>query len=254
MSEPRRLLTDTETSPLGRSLLAAGRARREPEGARERVWSAVAVGLAGSAGTGTGTGTGGASAAARVKGVSLSLAQLKLILAGAVLVTVAGAAVVATSRDVPATAVHVAAPPAPSPAPVPGEPSVPAPAPAAEARMTGVPRTEAFRIATLKPIEGERAPRVPTSTLREEVALLQHARAALARGDTVTARAKLDDARTRFPNSQLGEERDALEVRVASASGDRARAASLSRAFVEHYPDSPLRAGVESIGRGPEKL
>ncbi|MEA2752128.1 MAG: hypothetical protein QOI41_6271, partial [Myxococcales bacterium] len=115
-------------------------------------------------------------------------------------------------------------------------------------------KVSASPLAKRTPVEDAPAHPAAISKLREEAALLQEARAALGRRDTVTARVKLADARARFPSSQLGEERDALDVRLASESGDRARAASLARAFVEHYPDSPLRAGVESIGRAPEKL
>jgi outer membrane protein assembly factor BamD (BamD/ComL family) len=91
------------------------------------------------------------------------------------------------------------------------------------------------------------------SDLREEVSLLEEVRAALRRGDAADARAKLDDVRMRFPESKLVQERDALDVRVASASGDHARAVSLARAFVEQYPDSPFRAGVESLVDAPRK-
>jgi hypothetical protein len=275
MNEPRRLLTDTKTSELSRSLLAAGRARREPEGARERVWSAVAVGLAGGAATASAAraAAAGASAGASVKPVALSLAKMKLFVVGAVIVMAAGAAVVAMSRDAPVAAVRVAAVPAPAandakPESVPE--SVPEPKPEPEPR-TEPPAQVRGNVAARRtagaggtgstsplvkgaPVVDEPAHPVAISKLREEAALLQEARAALGRGDTITARAKLADARARFPNTQLGEERDALEVRLASDSGDRAHAASLARAFVEHYPDSPLRAGVESIGRAPEKL
>lgn len=271
MKDPRRLFTDTETSELSRSLLAAGRARREPEGARERVWSAVAIGLAGGAATASAAGAAaaGASAGASVKRVALSLAKMKLLLVGALIVTAAGAAIVAMSRGEPVAAVRVAAAPAPAandakPEPVPEPKPVPEPAtePPAQVRGNAAARRSSGasgKVSTsplLKrtPVEDEPAHPVAISKLREEAALLQEARAALGRGDTVTAGAKLADARTRFPNSQLGEERDALDVRLASASGDRAHAASLASAFVEHYPASPLRAGVESIGRAPEKL
>ena len=269
MKEPRRLLTDTETSALGRSLLAAGRARREPEGARERVWSAVGIGLA------SGAATASASAGARVKGITLVLGKMKLLVVGAVVITAAGAAVVAMNRDQPAAAMRAALRPAPAapaapaandakPETVPEALPQPLPVPESSVQVRGnaTPRKSSAAsgkastspLVKTTPAEDEPARPVAISKLREEAALLQEARAALGRGDTVAARAKLADARARFPNGQLGEERDALDVRLASDSGDRARAASLARAFVERYPDSPLRAGVESIGRAPEKF
>jgi hypothetical protein len=271
VKEPRRLLNDadTDSSPFERSLLAAGRARREPDRARERIWSSVAVGLAG---TGA-SAAGGAIAATRAKNVALSLAKLKLLVAGALLVMVTGVVGVTISRDDPAAAAHAAALPGPAatePKPELVPEVLPTPAPELETQLAviantegtvttaarksngGAANVEASPMATQAPVEGDRSPAVSRSTLREEVALLEKARAALGRGDTVTARATLDDARVRFPNSQLAEERDALDVRVASVSGERAHAESLARAFAEDYPNSPLRAGVESIGRAPQ--
>ena len=127
MKEPRRLLADSATSELSRSLLAAGRARREPEGARERVWGAVAVGIAGgaatsaAAGAGAGAGAGvgagaGAGAGANGAGVALTLTKVKLLVAGGLIATAASVAVVTeeaggAGRD---WAVSVVVAPAPS--------------------------------------------------------------------------------------------------------------------------------------------
>ncbi|MDB4883946.1 MAG: hypothetical protein JWL95_2712 [Gemmatimonadetes bacterium] len=284
MKEPRRLLADSQTSELSRSLLAAGRARREPEGARERVWGAVGVALAGSAATAAATGTAaaagttGATAGAGAKGagVALALTKMKLLVAGAVIATAATATVVAVNSDEPVRAARVvSAAPTPAPATTAAKPqpkterapeaeAQPAVAPEAKEPKTAVqavstaaarPSAAATPLVVIDPAPVEVPPaRLDISDLREEAALLQGVRAALGRGDTSDARAKLEEARRRFPNSQLGQEREALDVRIASESGDRTRAASLARAFVEHYPDSPLRAGVESIARAPEKL
>jgi hypothetical protein len=269
VKDPRRLVTDSQTSELSRSLLAAGRARREPDGARERVWSAVAVGLAGGAATGATT---------SAKGIVPALANVKMLVVGAVLVVAAGAAAVAMNRDAPVATARVvagpvAAPSDPTPEPVAEAPARPAPVPETAPQVSGNPAAGKALAASVKvspapplvkaspvadePPQSPQPPQPPRpvakSRLREEAALLQEARAALARGDAVTASAKLADARTRFPDSQLGEERDALFVRLARASGDHAHAAALARAFAEHYPESPLRAGVESIGHAPEK-
>jgi hypothetical protein len=270
VKDPRRLVTDTQTSELSRSLLAAGRARREPDGARERVWSSVALGLAG--GAATTAATGRAATGTSAKGIVPALANVKLLVVGAVLVMAAVATAVAMNRDAPVAAARVVAVPVaarsqPTPEPVMEVPAQPAPVPVPPARVSGSPAAgnappASVKVSPAPPLvkaspvvdEPTQPPRpVAKSKLREEAALLQEARAALARGDTVTASAKLADARTRFPDSQLGEERDALFVRLARASGDHAHAAALARAFAEHYPESPLRAGVESIGHAPEK-
>ncbi len=268
MKEPQRLLADAETSALSRSLLAAGRARREPDGARERVWSAMAMGVAG----------GAAGAGASPRGALPALAKAKLVIAGFALLAAASAGVmvmgreasVVTSRGVttpapiatndakPSSSI-VEAPPAAAPEEIasPTEPSPVAPVAADDAkkRIAAARRSEPPPAAVdARPVDTQQAPATTISSkLREEAALLQQARVALGQGDIMTARGKLADARSRFPNSQLGEERDALDVRIAYAAGDRARAASLARAYVERYPESPLRAGVEAMGRDQEK-
>lgn len=280
MKAPRRLAVENDTSELARSLLAAGQARREPHGARERVWKALAVGLAGSAAGGatatgavtTGTSTGSAAAGttgagASVKGVGITLALTKAkLLATAAIVAAASVTVVAIERNEPPKTMDVAtAAPAPAkphgqreaiePAPSPTE----APIPRSEERVDEPVVASATPVASVVPRLAAKAASVkdetaaPVSQLREEAALLHELRAALARGDLGAARAKLDEARTRFPKSQLAPERDALEVRLASDSGDHARAAMLAREFVERYPESPLRAGIESTTSASEK-
>jgi len=113
--------------------------------------------------------------------------------------------------------------------------------------------TTTSRPAAVPPVVEHVPVAIDASQLREEAALLHEVRAALARGDVAGAGSKLEDAQRRFPKSQLAQERDALEVRLAIESGDRARAAALARAFVERHPDSPLRPGIEAAVRAPEE-
>ncbi|MBX3224586.1 MAG: hypothetical protein KF795_28990 [Labilithrix sp.] len=286
MKAPRRLSLDEETSELARSLLAAGRARREPDGARERVWGALAVGVAGTvvtasaAGSGAGAasaaGAAGASASGGIAGggsvkgagVALALTKAKLLAIGGVVTVATSLAVVSIEQTKPPTTAESAPAIAASATALPERREARASAQTAEPESTAEPNIEEparvdSAIATPKPnvlptqvvgkarVKDEATPSV--GRLREEAALLHAIRAALVRGDVADARTKLDEARARFPKSQLAPERDALEVRLASESGDHERAAILARKFVEHYPDSPLRAGMESIPRAPEK-
>ncbi|MBX3209994.1 MAG: hypothetical protein KF764_33500 [Labilithrix sp.] len=285
MKAPRRLSLDEETSELARSLLAAGRARREPDGARERVWGALAVGVAGTvvtasaAGSGAGAasaaGAAGASASGGIAGggsvkgagVALALTKAKLLAIGGVVTVATSLAVVSIEQTKPPTTAESAPAIAASATALPEKREARASAQTAEPESTAEPNIEEpakvdSAIATPKPnvlptqvgkarVKDEATP--PVGMLREEAALLHAIRAALVRGDVADARTKLDEARARFPKSQLAPERDALEVRLASESGDHERAAILARKFVEHYPDSPLRAGMESIPRAPEK-
>jgi hypothetical protein len=85
------------------------------------------------------------------------------------------------------------------------------------------------------------------STLREEASLLDAARSSLAAHDPASAEQALALARSRFPDGLLTEERDALEIRVALANGDRTLAASRAALFTERYPASPMRSSFVSL-------
>ncbi|MBX3201771.1 MAG: hypothetical protein KF894_26780 [Labilithrix sp.] len=343
MKDPRRLSAEAETTELVQSLLAAGRDRRAPDGARERVWASLGVGIAGGAATagatgsaaatgatgtatatatatgatgtatatatgatgsaaatatgatgsaaatatgsaataakasvgiasGAATSTGGAGLGAGVAGAgakgALVFTTAKLIALGAVLTT-AGVGTVALERsDRSPSATVVQAPPASvarsvpqqlgppgatsaddeQPPRTPDEPeSEPLAEPTAKAAPSAPPKSSPSR----QPPTAAVSPSV--SALREEASLLDEARTALSRAEHDVARAKIGEARARFPTSQLAPERDALEVRLVSDSGDRPRAARLARAFVDRYPDSPLRPGVEAIVHATEK-
>lgn len=82
--------------------------------------------------------------------------------------------------------------------------------------------------------------------------LLNAARAKIGRGEFDSARTTLLDVERRFPKSQLIDEREALGVHLASASGDRETAYSLARAFIEKHPESSLRPGIEALARKNE--
>ena len=295
MKEPRRLLSETDTSPLAHSMLAAGRARRERDGARQRVWGAVGVAVAGgaalaatSASASAGAGAGAGAGAAKSVGVAVALTKVKVIVAAVLIATTAaaGAAYVTheQGRDnadrgltsplspaVQTARISSALPPSErSSERAPVNPDV---LPVASAEATTFIHTQSEAQPDTQPTQptqptqltqpraaharAESKPRptvdaaknVSVSELREEAGMLGDVRSALAAGDGGTAAARLDEARARFPRTRLGQERDALEIRVAIANGDRARASTLARAFVTRYPDSPFRPGIEaSIG------
>jgi hypothetical protein len=84
----------------------------------------------------------------------------------------------------------------------------------------------------------------PDAQLREERALLEVARTALARRDAAGALAQLEAHARRFPSGRLAEERDALEVTALDGAGQREAATEKARAFLQRYPDSLLRPQV----------
>jgi hypothetical protein len=183
-----------------------------------------------------------------------------LLVLSVVGVPAVGVVVAVAEHEKPrAEAAHVmtAAPVAP-PAPVfvpetapEGSPElVEAPKPAAAAEATPPAARGAFK---REPVEAKTETRPTKSSLREEARLLSQAQTALGRGDVDKARAILEEVRTRFPESQLTEEREALEVRLADTSGDRIGASALARAFLQRHPESTVREGIDSIANHPKK-
>lgn len=249
MSEPRRLLSgDSGATALERRLLGAGRQRREPGGMRDRVLAGVgavvATGAIASTSAATAKTAAASGATTKATLTGAALAHAKLVILSAALVTAAAAtttyvAMSAAPKPAPAVATTTLPPAptviAPSAAPSP-QPIEPAP------KATAPPRA---------PVAA-RSPSVSQSELREEAALVDEARAALAAGDLGTASDRLARADARFPRGRLAEEREALAVRIASAAGDGVRASKLARAFLARHPTSPLRPSMESIAKKNE--
>lgn len=75
--------------------------------------------------------------------------------------------------------------------------------------------------------------------LREEIALMDQARAALRLGAPQSALSTLDQYRIRFPRGSFGQESQALRIEALAADGSRARAVGLANEFLAHYPNSP---------------
>ncbi len=255
---------DMAPSPLGRSLLLAGRARRESPGARERVLAAVALSAGVAATTTTIGSTTAASKAAGTATLALTT-KAKLLLLGAITATLAAAAAgsvvalsstkdapaVVTATTAPTTTESVASPPsAVTPDDLPSAAPSAAPTPVHATSVTKAPRADSPQKAapaSAPPSSSEVSPELSPSDLREEAAVLAAARADLARGDAKSASRRLDEASARFPRGMLLEERDALYVRAAEQSGDHERASRLAWSFLERHPRSPLRPSVERV-------
>ena len=277
MSDPRRLLSgSSDATALERRLLGAGRLRREPEGMRDRVLVGVGAAVAAGAIASTAATAKAATAGtAKATVAGSALAKAKLVIVSAALVTAAAGTttyvamsdppkapvtapvVVATTATAPvATSASPAAPAAPA-----NDLPIAAPATTASAAPRGrafVPprRSEAPPAPAPAPAPADtsvggtaNAPSLARSELREEAALVDEARSALASGDLVTASERLARADARFPRGRLAEEREALAVRVAAAAGDAPRASRLARTFLGRHPTSPLRPWMESIAK-----
>lgn len=268
MSEPKRILD--EDGP-GADLLRAARAYRPPSGSRERTLAAVGI-------VGVGAALGGAGAA-KGAGLMSALKALAATKTGAVLLfvgvgTVASTGValgVAASSRTPLEAVRAtssssatptaterssaaaAAPKAASPPSASVEPSVEPeippvavaePAPAAQAAAP-----TATVAASPAPLH-RAAPSSSTTaegSLREELALLDRARAAQRLHDTRVSLAALDEHDRRFPNGQLSVQSQVLRIEVLADSGDRPGARRLAEAFLARHPGNVLAPRVRAM-------
>jgi hypothetical protein len=85
--------------------------------------------------------------------------------------------------------------------------------------------------------------------LGAEQALLDPARAALARGDGVAALARLDVHERRFPTGALSQEREAMSIRALVLTGRRDRAVARAASFRARYPDSLLWPMIDATLR-----
>jgi TolA-binding protein len=80
-----------------------------------------------------------------------------------------------------------------------------------------------------------------------ELAAIDQARGALARGDHALASRLLDRYAARFPKPRLGAEALVLRIETQVASGNRASAERLGKAFLKRNPNSPYARRVRSL-------
>lgn len=279
MTFPKRWLEDDDAAGAVRDVLRAGGAGVDPpEGAQDAVWLALAsqIGAAGAAGVAA---SAKAAAGASVKvsagagaaaGSVASGGLLKAILVGAL------SGVVVMSGYTALTPSPPAAPPAPSapqiaPAPpsastpaggraAPAEPPAQEPpaspppgagadrapgaiAPSISALAQGEATAAAPEVTAPAPAPG--SPEERASRLREENELLGQARAALRSGDPGRAIAILEQARVKFPDGVLGQEREAVAIEALARSGAREAASARASAFLRAHPASPHAARLQ---------
>jgi hypothetical protein len=89
----------------------------------------------------------------------------------------------------------------------------------------------------------------PALRLREELALLDAARSALATHDSDRALLLLDRHAAQFSRGHLAPEADALRIDAYLQRGARDRAERLSRRFLARYPAHPLAAHIGTVAR-----
>jgi len=88
-----------------------------------------------------------------------------------------------------------------------------------------------------------------SSTLGQEIGLLETARQALAAGDAERALSTIASYRRRFPHGALEQEATVLEVDALEAKGREQQASSLKEQFLAEHPDSPHTQRVQRSGQ-----
>lgn len=255
-------LLDDDTEPTARALVRHGLDEQPPEGALDRALSGLGlVGMAAGAAAGAAGGALGTSASGAGTGSLVSAATIaKFVVGGALVGTVAAGG-----------AMHVLSSRAPAPAPVAPAAARVAPPPRAPSRVRAV------AVATAKP-EAPRAPHQevarrakalsaplplppapapapsaaafpvsPEDALKAEVALIDRARAALARGDTSEALMLLARHQKQYPSGALTPEAFVLELTTLERAGRGDVARARARAWLATHPDGDYADRIRKI-------
>lgn len=225
MNDPERLL-DAGASPFERYLLDAA--------ANEKPPLELVSGM--QAGLGLGVKTGAIASVASGSGVA-SYVAIAVLGFGTVLAGYMALQSPAKSQSVPAVkpAPAVVAAPVAAPVEIEASPAAEAPEAAKPEEAAPVPKKVS---AVSKSSAGDE--------LRQELKLLDEARAALKGGAPARARNLLEQHARRFPNGSFRQEADVLRVETLERLGERQKAASLAREFLSEHPESPH---VERVGK-----
>jgi len=232
MSEPPRLLDDSE-SAVEKALLHAGRSYRS--GRETRAKTLAALGIASSTAV---VATGG-SAAASSSFAKLTGAKLLVAVSAVGAVSLAPIAYRAYhhGQKEPAQVAALAARSTPPGLTVPVGPTVEVPAAAGVAAPVAAkaegPARPAARAA--EPV-----------SLSQELAALDAARSAMARGDAQGALLLLDGYGKTCPQGRLQLEAELLRIDALAKSGQSQAARRRAEAFLRHHPGSVLAARARS--------
>ena len=246
MKEPMRLRDEGATA-LERALLDAGSAYRGSPSARAKTLGAL--GLAGSAGLlATTTAKGTLASAGKLSLGKLSLTKL-----------LAGAAICGAVAAVPSYrawqrhgagghAMHAVSAPAPIPAPPAIEPVQTGAAVGSAAVAVEAPVVPAAAARVVPAVTRRRAASAEQAAvpLSRELASIDAARSALARGDAAGAIARLDRYARAYPRGRLDLEAEVLRIDALAESGRTEQAHARAREFLKRHPNSVLAAHVRT--------
>jgi hypothetical protein len=147
----------------------------------------------------------------------------------------ATAGVVAFTRDAPQAALPVLAPKLEAPRAPKAEP------PPVERPPAVVTVPDAVKAPNVAP------PAASSGDLREEIALLDRARAAVQSGDGRKALSLLALHQRKFPRGEFRQEVTVLRIEALTGTGQAATAAALGKKFLAAHPESPHAERIERL-------
>jgi hypothetical protein len=235
MNDPKRLLEEN-TDEFENELLRSVRADVMTDRNRQRIMAGIGLAGAGLTATTAAASTSAAVKAGFFKGVSAATVKWIAICSVAALVPT-GVWVARSQRTLSLAAIPAAAAPAAPPAAHTAEP------PSVE---TAMPAVELAPEPKLAPAAQPAQP-AASSTLADEVAALEVARAALRAHDPNGAIVALDRYKGRFPSGKLAPEATVVRIEALNQRGDRGAASALGDRFLAAHPNSPYADRVRSI-------
>jgi len=232
-------MSDNELRSAARNVVDTARSARTPSDEhRDRAYRALVAGLGGTAAVGT-TKVAAATAKVALKG---TFAWLKWAIPAAVLASGAGGYAWYTRTPVATPPNAHVAPPAPALVPAPPAPVIGASVePPAPPSVSALPEASAATPSPqLKP-----APKPSGDALVQEISLLHQALAASSSGNAARALELAREHAQRYPNSRLGVERSAIEVRSLCSLGRPTEARKVADRLRAQAPSSPVSAALK---------
>ena len=251
MTDPRRWTDEhADATALERDLVQAGHEVRLPDAQKRELWASIALQCPKPVGLEAAEGGIGAAEAGVAASAVTSSALVKTLVVVAVAGGLASTGYVML-RDRPVTP---SAAPSSDPTAAVATPSATRVSVSEAAPETHAPQAAAAPSAQRgargtdpRPASiGAPDPSARASQLREESRITLLARRQLRSGDPQGALRLLEQARVRFPDGALGQEREALTIEALAKSGSGKAAERRARDFLRENPRSPHAADVRA--------
>lgn len=240
MSDPVRLLASADATDLERELLGAWSDERPSAAARDKTLAVLGL-AGGAAAAAAGTTVAAAGSSIAPKAVAAGwLAMAKWVVIGVIAAsaTAVGIGIVARERgeqrtlDAPPVTnapLHVVVAPPPSSTVV-------------------APSDTAIELPDTTRLHAQNKIAQPaSSSITQQVAALDHARAALDSGDAARAKHLADAYEAEYPSGAFTQEADVVRVDALVREGNRAEAERAGKRFLAAYPKSPHAARVRAL-------